>query len=201
MIEDNPISFETSFGFFKLDDNRVITTITVQTENKELHFEDSGGVQVATMNIAGSILNISNRRVNFFEEVVKTTATPQELIDAKERKSAYQKTVILPPGNYKADSDRARPQNRRRRRSTRWLHRAKVRRDSSRRHPLILASVLESVSNPDSFSSIQDWRSESHPEYFRHISSRLAGGRLPSDLQRRHRSDDFAALSRVSSTR
>ena len=34
MIEDNPISFETSFGFFKLDDNRVITTITVQAETQ-----------------------------------------------------------------------------------------------------------------------------------------------------------------------
>jgi len=103
IIEDNPISFETSFGFFKLDDNRVIATITVQTDNKELSFRDSGGVQVATMNIAGSILNASNRRVNFFEDVVTTTATPQELIEAKERKSAYQKTVILTPGNYKAD--------------------------------------------------------------------------------------------------
>mgnify|MGYP003693955927 CR=1 FL=1 len=102
-IEDNPISFETSFGFFKLDDNRVITTITVQTDNKELRFENSGGVQVASINIAGSILNVSNRRVNFFEDAVTTTATPQELIEAKERKSAYQKTVILTPGHYKAD--------------------------------------------------------------------------------------------------
>ena len=102
-IEDNPISFETSFGFFKLDDNRVIATITVQTDNKELSFRDSGGVQIATMNIAGSILNASSRRVNFFEDVVTTTATPQELIEAKDRKSAYQKTVILLPGNYKAD--------------------------------------------------------------------------------------------------
>jgi hypothetical protein len=32
-----------------------------------------------------------------------TTATPQELIDVKERRSAYQKTVVLPPGHYKVD--------------------------------------------------------------------------------------------------
>jgi GWxTD domain-containing protein len=102
-IEDNPLSFETSFGFFKLDDNRVIATITVQTDNKELFFQDSGGVQIATINIAGSILNVANRRVNFFEDVVTTTATLPELIEAKERKSAYQKTVILSPGVYKAD--------------------------------------------------------------------------------------------------
>lgn len=103
IVEDNPISFETSFGFFRLDDNRVITTITVQTDNKELHFEDSGGVQVASMNITGRIVNASDRRVGFFEDVVTTTATPQELIEAKEKRSAYQKTVILSPGHYKAD--------------------------------------------------------------------------------------------------
>jgi GWxTD domain-containing protein len=103
ILEDNPLSFETTFGFFKLDDNRVITTITVQTENKELSFHDSGGVQVASMNIVGRVTNVSGRRVNFFEDAVKTTATPQELIEARGRRSAYQKTVILPPGHYKAD--------------------------------------------------------------------------------------------------
>jgi len=41
--------------------------------------------------------------VNFFEDVVTTTATPAELIDARSRKSAYQKTIVLLPGHYKAD--------------------------------------------------------------------------------------------------
>jgi GWxTD domain-containing protein len=103
LIEDNPLSFETAFGFFRLDDNRVITTITVQTENTELSFHNSGGVQVASANIVGRITNVAGRRVNFFEDVVTTTATPQELIDAKSRKSAYQKTIVLGPGYYKAD--------------------------------------------------------------------------------------------------
>lgn len=103
IIEDNPISFETNFGFFRLDDNRVITTITVQTDNKELSFQNSGGVQVASVNVTGRIVNASDRRVSFFEDVVTTTATPQELMEAKERKSAYQKLVILQPGHYKAD--------------------------------------------------------------------------------------------------
>lgn len=102
-IEENPISFETSFGFFRLDDNHVITTITVQTDNQELSFQNSGGVQVASLNITGRIVNASARSVGFFEDVVTTTATPQELIEAKERKSAYQKLVILQPGHYKAD--------------------------------------------------------------------------------------------------
>jgi GWxTD domain-containing protein len=102
-IEDNPLNFEAGFGFFRLDENRVITTITVQTENTELSFHNSGGVQVASANIVGRIVNVAGRRVNFFEDVVTTTATPQELIDAKSRKSAYQKTIVLGPGHYKVD--------------------------------------------------------------------------------------------------
>ena len=101
-LEDNPLNFEVAFGFFRLDDNRVVTTLTVQTDNKELSFHDSGGVQVASINIHGSIVNVVGRRVNFFEDAVSTTATTEELIEAKERKSAYQKTVVLAPGRYKA---------------------------------------------------------------------------------------------------
>jgi GWxTD domain-containing protein len=102
-IEDNPLSFEAGFGFFKFDDNRVITTITLQADNTELSFHDSGGIQVASANIFGQIMNLAGRRVNFFEDVVTTTATREELLDAKSRKSAYQKTLVLPPGHYKAD--------------------------------------------------------------------------------------------------
>lgn len=102
-IEDNPLNFEASFGFFKFDDNRVVTTVTVQTDNKELTFHDSGGIQVATMNISGRIINVVGRRVNFFEDAVSTTATPAELSEARERKAAYQKTVVLAPGHYIAD--------------------------------------------------------------------------------------------------
>jgi hypothetical protein len=38
-----------------------------------------------------------------FEDPVITTATREELSDAKGRKSAYQKAVPLPPGTYKVD--------------------------------------------------------------------------------------------------
>jgi len=102
-IDDNPLHFEVGFGFFKLADDRVVTTITVQTNNKELAFPDSGGLLTAHLNIYGRITTVADRRVNSFEDVVATTATPEELIEAKERKSAYQKTVVLAPGNYKVD--------------------------------------------------------------------------------------------------
>jgi GWxTD domain-containing protein len=100
-IDDNPLNFEISFGFFRLADDRVVTTITVQIDNRELVFQDSGGLQVARLNITGRVGDVIGRRAGSFEEVVTTTVTSQELIEAKERKSAYQKRVILTPGHYK----------------------------------------------------------------------------------------------------
>ena len=66
-------------------------------------FQDSGGLQQARMNIFAKVTSVAGRRVGVFEDPVITTATTQELTDAKDRKSAYQKALPLPPGTYKVD--------------------------------------------------------------------------------------------------
>src|SRR5213075_3007996 len=53
--------------------------------------------------IFGKITHVSGRRAGQFEDPVITRATPEELSDAKGRKSAYQKAVALTPGHYKVD--------------------------------------------------------------------------------------------------
>lgn len=102
-IEDNPLSFDLRIDFFRQSDDRVITAFTIQTENKDLVFQDSGGLQQARMNIFAKITSVAGRRVGVFEDPVVTNATPEELADAKDRKSAYQKAMPLPPGTYKVD--------------------------------------------------------------------------------------------------
>jgi len=102
-IDENPLNFDMRIDFFRQSDERVVTAFTVQTENKDLTFTDSGGVQLARMNIFGRITSVSGRRAGIFEDPVTTSATPSELADAKEHKSAYQKAVALPPGTYKVD--------------------------------------------------------------------------------------------------
>lgn len=102
-IEENPLNFDVRVDFFRQSDERVITALTIQTENKDLVFKDSGGLQQARINIFGRITSVAGRRAGVFEDPVITTATPAELIDAKERKSAYQKAVALAPGYYKVD--------------------------------------------------------------------------------------------------
>lgn len=103
VIEENPLNFDVRVDFFRQSDERVITAITIQVENKDLVFQDSGGLQQARINIFGRITSVAGRRAGVFEDPVITTATTEELSDAKGRKSAYQKAVALPPGTYKVD--------------------------------------------------------------------------------------------------
>jgi GWxTD domain-containing protein len=103
VIEENPLNFDVRVDFYRQSDERVITAITIQTENRDLVFQDSGGLLQARINIFGKITSVAGRRAGIFEDPVVTTATAQELSEAKERKSAYQKAVALAPGTYKLD--------------------------------------------------------------------------------------------------
>lgn len=103
VVEDSPLDFDMRVDFFRQSDERVITAFTIQTENKDLTFQNIGGVETARMNIFGRITSVSGRRAGIFEDPVITTATVEELTTAKERKSAYRKAVPLPPGTYKVD--------------------------------------------------------------------------------------------------
>lgn len=103
VVEENPLNFDVRIDFFRQSDERVITAVTIQTENKDLAFVDKGGLQEARINIFGKITAVSGRRVGVFEDPVVTQATANELTDAKDRKSAYQKAIALAPGTYKVD--------------------------------------------------------------------------------------------------
>ena len=103
IIEDNPLNFDVRVDYFRQSDERVITAFTIQTDNQNLVFKDSGGLQQAQLNIFGRITHVSGKRAGVFEDPVITRATSEELTETRGRKSAYQKAVALPPGNYKLD--------------------------------------------------------------------------------------------------
>ncbi len=103
VIDNNPLDFQLDVSFFRQSDDRVITAFTVQADNKELVFENVGGLQTAGMNIFGRIMAVSGKRSGIFEDSVVANATVEELADSKEKKSIYQKAVALAPGTYKVD--------------------------------------------------------------------------------------------------
>ena len=101
--EDNALDVAARVDFFRASDDRVMTALTIQTDNNDLTFKDVGGVQTARLSIYGRVTNLVGRRVTTFEDPVTTTATADELITIKDRKSAYQRVLPLAPGNYKVD--------------------------------------------------------------------------------------------------
>lgn len=103
VIDNNPLEFDLRVDYFRQSDERVITAFTIQAENSELSFENSGGIQTARMNIFGRITAISNRRSGIFEDSVVASAAPGEIDVTKSQKSVYQKAVALTPGRYKVD--------------------------------------------------------------------------------------------------
>ncbi len=103
VVEDNPINSSVKVSFFKQSHDRVMVAFTIETENRDLVFSDRGGILTARVNISGRITSVAGRRVGFFEDVASTTALPNELIDAKDRRSVYQKAVAMVPGRYRID--------------------------------------------------------------------------------------------------
>src|ERR1044071_7735852 len=47
IVDDSSINFDTQINFFRQSDNRVLAVLTVQTDNDQLQFSDSGGLQIA----------------------------------------------------------------------------------------------------------------------------------------------------------
>jgi GWxTD domain-containing protein len=103
VVDYDSLDFAVHPYFFRQSDNRVLTAFAIQTENKDLVFKDSGGLLTAHVNIFGRLTTLADRRAGSFEDAVTTTATAGELTNAKERKSAYAKAVILEPGRYRLD--------------------------------------------------------------------------------------------------
>ncbi|HMO79887.1 MAG TPA: GWxTD domain-containing protein [Pyrinomonadaceae bacterium] len=103
IFDHNPLPFDLRVDFFRQSDDRVIVTFTVQTSNKDLRFVNEGGLETAKLNVFGRITAVSGRRSGIFEDAITTYATREELTEARDRKSVYQKAVALTPGTYRVD--------------------------------------------------------------------------------------------------
>ena len=103
VLDNNPLPFDLRVDFFRQSDDRVIATFTVQADNRELLFEESGGLKQAKLNVFGRVTAVSGKRSGIFEDSVTTSATTEELVELRDKKSVYQKAIALTPGTYKVD--------------------------------------------------------------------------------------------------
>jgi hypothetical protein len=97
------LDVSTQVSFYRASDDRVMTALTIQTDNADLAFKDVGGVQEARLSIYGRVTSVTSRRITSFEDPVVTHATVEELTTKRDQKSAYQRVLPLAPGVYKVD--------------------------------------------------------------------------------------------------
>ena len=92
-----------NINLLRVTENAVLTSFTVQLENQDLVYKEVGGLPQAAVNIYAKVTNVAGRRAGQFEDVVTSSYTPEALEVGMQQKSAYQKNVVLAPGNYKID--------------------------------------------------------------------------------------------------
>jgi GWxTD domain-containing protein len=92
-----------NINLLRVTDTAVLTSFTVQLENQDLVYKDVGGLPQAAVNVYAKITNVAGRRMGQFEDVVTSSFTPEALETGMQLKSAYQKNIVLQPGNYKVD--------------------------------------------------------------------------------------------------
>src|SRR5262245_55875957 len=97
------LSAALNINLLRVTDTAVLTSFTVEMENQDLVYKDIGGLPQAAINIYAKITNVAGRRAGLFEDPVTRSCTPEGLPIELQLKSAYQKNLVLPPGNYKID--------------------------------------------------------------------------------------------------
>ena len=101
-ISYNQLPMKVRIDYFPVTDASVMTTITVQFDNKDLQFKMKDGVQKAELEILGTITNQTHRRVATpFDDPVTIPIPPSMLAAAAQNKSIYQKAIPLQPGSYR----------------------------------------------------------------------------------------------------
>jgi GWxTD domain-containing protein len=100
-ITFNILPMKVRADYVPLTESTVLTSITVQFDNKDLNFQAKEGVQQASANIYGRITTMSRRVVQVFEDPVQITCPPSMLPEFIKRQSIYQKSLPLKPGRYR----------------------------------------------------------------------------------------------------
>ncbi|HMV47189.1 MAG TPA: GWxTD domain-containing protein [Blastocatellia bacterium] len=97
------LSAAMNVHLLRVTENAVLASFAVQLDNSDLVYKEIGGLPQAAINIYAKITNVAGRRAGQFEDVVTSSYTPEALEFGMQQKSAYEKNVVLPPGNYKID--------------------------------------------------------------------------------------------------
>ncbi len=103
-IASDILPFSVRTDFFRLGNETVATSITIQFDHADLAFKNQGGIYSAHVNLYAQLTGLSGRRAGAFEDTIQTSRYSQDqLPQAQAQRSVYQKTLGLQPGRYKID--------------------------------------------------------------------------------------------------
>lgn len=103
-IASDILPFSVRTDFFRLGNETVATSITIQFDHADLAFKNQGGIYSANVNLYAQLTGLSGRRAGSFEDTIQTSRYSEDQLQmAQAQRSVYQKTLGLPPGRYKID--------------------------------------------------------------------------------------------------
>jgi hypothetical protein len=94
-IEFDSIPFATRQDYFKLNEEQVLVSLSLQVENKNLTFKSEGDNHVAKVAVYGIITSITNRLIDEFDDDVIAMYQPEVLQAGLKQKSIFQKVFVL----------------------------------------------------------------------------------------------------------
>jgi GWxTD domain-containing protein len=100
-ITYNLLPIKVRVDFMRMTDSTVLTSVAVQLDNKDLQFQDKGGVSTASVNMYGRITSMGRRPVSVWEEPVSIEVPTPMLGASNKHSSVYGHSVFLAPGTYR----------------------------------------------------------------------------------------------------
>ena len=100
-ITFNLLPIKVRADYIRMTESTVLTSVTVQLENKDLQFQQKDSVGKAMVNMYARITSMSRRPVNVWEEPVVIEAPSEMIPQYMKRSSIYQHSVFLTPGTYR----------------------------------------------------------------------------------------------------
>ena len=102
-IEYSTLPFQVDVHYVRVTNSAVLTSVTVQLNNRDLVFREEDGLQNSVVNIFARVTTVTRRIATNFEDTVTISTTPERLQQETERQSIYQKSVPLAPGMYRLE--------------------------------------------------------------------------------------------------
>jgi GWxTD domain-containing protein len=95
-ISYDSIPIEMAPAYFSFSELEFLVPVTVQFDNDSVTFGEEDGFYVARLSIYGVVTSLTNRVVQEFEDDVILSYAPDRLAEGLQRKSLYQKILLVP---------------------------------------------------------------------------------------------------------